>query len=82
MAWTVNVGGIEVDAILPDRAVEFIKDQLRTIDDPAKGIWIHLGDQDAEGAIQVYITPGTPILFTRASNDPQELFYSFEQGTL
>lgn len=81
MAWKINIGGIVIDTALPDRMVDFVKDQLRKLDDPAKGMWLQIGDQDAEGAQQVYITPSVPILFTRTENDPRELLYSFEGGS-
>lgn len=80
MAWTMNVGGIEVHAAIPDQMVEFIKEQLRALDDPAKGIWLQIRDQTEEGALQVYLTPAVPIVFTRVENDPSELLYKFERG--
>lgn len=81
MAWFMNAGGIGVSAPIPDRMVDYIKAELQKLQDPAKGIWVCVGDQGAEGSIQVYVTPSTPILFTRAPNDPSELLYAFEQGT-
>ncbi|MCV0334079.1 hypothetical protein [Microbacterium sp.] len=81
MAWKMNVGGIELDATIPDMMVTFIKEQLQELGDPAKGMWLQIGDQDAEGSLQIYLTPSTPILLTRSPNDPSELLYKEVRGT-
>ena len=80
MAWKMNIGGIDIEPVVPDVIVEHIKEQLQQLGDPAKGIWLLLNNQDSEGAIQVYLTPSTPLVLTRAANDPTELLYEFEHG--
>lgn len=81
MAWILNVGGIESNWLFPDKAVEFIKEQMNEGSKNGRGFWIQVGDQAAEGSQMLFWTPGTPALFTRAENDPRELNYIFETGT-
>jgi len=80
MAWHMTVGGVDIGTTIPDMMVTFIKEQLQALDDAAKGLWLQIGDQDQAGSLQVYITPSTPIVLTRAPNDPSELLYRETRG--
>lgn len=78
MAWMMNIGGVEIPAAIPDTMIEAIKEQLKS-DDPAKhSIWLHIGDQAVEGALQIRIPHGAVILLTRLENDPTEAQYVFD----
>lgn len=80
MAWKMRIAGLDDDWILPDVAIEFVKEQIKELSEDNPGFWLHTGDQVSEGSQMIFIPRGAPVLFTRTENNPDELRYTFKRG--